>query len=109
MKKFKQIIAGLLCTAGLLGVARLLGARRGELRRGVMFAAWSAEERGLLGSEHFVKQPARPLGGLVAKLNMDMIGRSADGYLAIEGVDSAADFRQLVVQAHDALGLLPAG
>jgi len=92
-------------TAGLVGVARVLGARRGDLRRGVLFAAWSAEEKGLLGSVHYVKHPARPLDDLVAMINMDMIGRSKDGYVAIEGVGSSPVFRDLVVEAHDELHL----
>ncbi len=92
-------------TAGVVAAARLLGARAGELRRGVVFATWSGEEWGLLGSRHYVEHPALPLEDLVAVLNMDMIGRSQDGYLAIEGTGSSAGFGRLVLEAHDALGL----
>ncbi|MBM3985581.1 MAG: M28 family peptidase, partial [Planctomycetes bacterium] len=92
-------------SAGMVAIARLLAGRRHELKRSVLFAAWSAEELGLLGSEHWVRNPTRPLEGLVAKLNLDMIGRSTDGYVAVEGVGSSPGFSDLVVTAHDALGL----
>ncbi|HEX5009802.1 MAG TPA: M28 family peptidase [Planctomycetota bacterium] len=91
-------------TAGLVEVARLLGARRGELRRGVVFAAWSGEELGLLGSRHYAEEPALPLGDLVAVVNRDMIGRSKDGYVAVEGVGTSPGFKELVTSAHDGLG-----
>ncbi len=92
-------------TAGLLGVARLLAARRDGLRRGVVFAAWSGEEWGLLGSRHYANEPELPLADLVAVVNMDMIGRSKDGYLAIEGVGTSPAFPELVTAAHADLGL----
>jgi hypothetical protein len=92
-------------SAGMVAIARLLAGRRDELKRSVLFAAWSAEERGLLGSEHWVRNPTRPTEGLIANLNLDMIGRSTDGYLAVEGVGTSPEFGALVVAAHDALGL----
>jgi hypothetical protein len=92
-------------TAGVVEAAALLGARAGELRRGVVFAAWSGEEWGLLGSRHYVEDPKLPLTDLVAVVNMDMIGRSKDGYLAVEGTGSGEGFGPLVIGAQDELGL----
>jgi len=49
-----------------------------NLTRDIIFALWSAEELGLLGSEHFVNQLAGHEGldkKVAAYLNMDMIGR----------------------------------
>ncbi|MCS7073658.1 MAG: M28 family peptidase, partial [Bacteroidia bacterium] len=40
------------------------------------FIAFSGEEKGLLGSEHFVKFPCVPIEKMVAVLNVDMIGRT---------------------------------
>ena len=91
-------------TAGVVEIARVLGERRDELRRGVVFAAWSGEELGLLGSRHYAEQPALPLAGLVAVVNMDMIGRSKDGYVAVEGVGTSPGFKALVTGAHEGLG-----
>jgi hypothetical protein len=43
--------------------------------RSVLFAAFTAEERGLLGSMHYTERPAAPLKQTVANLNLDMLGR----------------------------------
>jgi len=85
--------------AAMLEVAESLADQRSRgqlrLRRDVLFAAWSGEELGLLGSDHFVKAFAerndatkvdatsnhsprgeRPIyPAIAACLNMDMVGR----------------------------------
>jgi Zn-dependent M28 family amino/carboxypeptidase len=83
-------------TAGVVEIARLLAARRPAPRRSVIFATWSGEEWGLLGSRYFTGHPPVPLDKLTVALNMDMIGRSKDGYVAVEGVGSSAGFPELV-------------
>jgi hypothetical protein len=68
-------------TVGLLEVAEACAgaARAGRRpRRTILFAAWDAEERGLLGAWQFVERPLWPLEKIVAVLNMDMIGRSEE-------------------------------
>jgi Zn-dependent M28 family amino/carboxypeptidase len=44
----------------------------------IIFAAWTAEEKGLLGSEYFVKNFSG-IHRIILNLNFDMIGRSASG------------------------------
>ena len=44
-------------------------------KRSVLFIAYEAEERALLGSAYYVEHPIVPLEKTVANLNMDMIGR----------------------------------
>ena len=44
-------------------------------KRSIMFINFTGEERGLLGSKYFVKNPVAPLANMVANLNIDMIGR----------------------------------
>ena len=64
--------------AGILEIAEAyaLGARIGRRpRRSILFAAWNAEERGLLGAWAYTQQPLAPLEDTVAVINMDMIGR----------------------------------
>lgn len=56
--------------ATLLELARLLKDRR--LDRSVVFAAVTGEEKGLLGSRHFVLFPTVPRQAIVANLNFDM-------------------------------------
>jgi hypothetical protein len=65
-------------TAGVLEIAGAFAeaAARGQRpRRTVVFAFWNAEEKGLLGSSHYVEQPLPSPGRPVVKLNLDMIGR----------------------------------
>jgi len=47
-------------------------------RRTVLFAAWDAEEMGLLGSQYYVGHPRYPLTRTVAMLNLDMVGAGED-------------------------------
>src|SRR5205807_593569 len=47
-------------------------------KRSVMFAAWNAEERGLLGAWAYTEQPLTPLSNVAAVLNMDMVGRNEE-------------------------------
>ena len=48
-------------------------------RRTLLFAFWDAEEAGLLGSKHWVRQPTRPLKDIRLVLNVDMLGRLREG------------------------------
>ncbi|MCL7967334.1 MAG: M28 family peptidase [marine benthic group bacterium] len=85
-------------TAALLTVARDLVSRSDELRRDVWFVAFSLEEKGLLGSSTFVREPT---GGLeveevYAMLNMDMVGRLTDDKLQVLGGGSAEEWDDIV-------------
>ena len=57
-------------TAELLAVARAF-AKAPRPARTVMFAAWTAEEKGLLGAEYYVAHPLAPLATTVAAINLD--------------------------------------
>ncbi len=84
--------------AAVLEAARSLAARRSELRRPVVFVAFSGEERGTLGSTFFVRHP--PAGLAVAKLaamvNLDMVGRLRQQKLTVFGIDTAAEWKDEV-------------
>ena len=85
-------------TAALLEAARVLTARREELGRDVIFVAFTGEENGLLGSSHFTREPppgAAP-DGLVAMLNMDMVGRLRNDRLAVLGGESAEEWESVI-------------
>ena len=87
-------------TAGLLELARLFKGEKEKMRRTVVFIAFGGEEEGLIGSSHYVRQPALPLGQTVAMLNMDMIGRLRGGALHVGGVGTAAELRSMVEEAN---------
>jgi Zn-dependent M28 family amino/carboxypeptidase len=46
-------------------------------KRTVLVIAFTAEEKGLLGSKQYVKRPTVPLKQIVADVNVEMIGRPA--------------------------------
>jgi len=81
-------------TAGVLELAEYLVAH--PLRRSVLVMTFSAEERGLLGSEHLVKSKTLPVDRIDFMLNCDMIGRSEDGYLFVGGLGTAAEFHEML-------------
>ncbi len=85
-------------TAALLEAARSLVEHRAELKRDVVFVAFTAEESGLLGSSELARNPLPGLApdGLVAMLNMDMVGRLRNNRVSILGGDSAEEWGALV-------------
>ena len=91
-------------TAALLEAARLLAGRRDELDRDVVFVAFTGEETGLLGSSHLTREP--PPGtapeGLVAMLNMDMVGRLRNNRVSVLGSESAAEWDAVIEPVCDA-------
>jgi membrane-associated protease RseP (regulator of RpoE activity) len=89
-------------TAALLGLAETL-TRSGAGRRSVVFVAFAAEELGLLGSTHYVGQPAVALERTVTMVNLDSVGRLRDGRLHVMGVDTGQGLRALVEQAGQGL------
>ena len=44
-------------------------------KRSILFAFWDGEEKGLLGSQHWVEHPTVPLTQVPIMINVDMIGR----------------------------------
>jgi hypothetical protein len=100
-------------TAVMLEVARELAMRKKDLRRDVVFVAFSGEESGVLGSAHFVAnwlpappkpkndtEPTLATGRRVhAMLNMDMVGRMRDNRLQVLGTETAGEWPDLVASA----------
>ena len=62
--------------------------------RSILFAAWTAEERGLLGSEHYALNPVYPLDKTVANLTIDILqtaGKAKDVILVGKGQGTLED------------------
>ncbi len=91
-------------TAGLIALARSFAAGP-RPRRSVLFAAFSGEELGLLGSAHYVRHPAVPLEKTVAMINMDMIGRLRGDRLAVIGTGSSPGWPELLSELNREAGL----
>ena len=63
-------------TVAVLELAEAFATNPVRPRRSVAFMTVTGEEKGLLGSEYYVKHPIIPLDKTVADLNIDMIGRT---------------------------------
>ncbi len=82
-------------------LARRLGKRPDPLPRRIVFMAFSGEEKGLLGSRHYVEHPLIPLDKTVMMINFDMVGRlNEKSELTIVGTGSTPGIEEIV----DALG-----
>lgn len=77
--------------------------------RSIIFAFFGAEEQGIVGSKRFVEwmrqeDPCRihlPAGleGIVAMVNLDMVGRMRDNALSVSGTGTSTDFKALAEMA----------
>jgi Zn-dependent M28 family amino/carboxypeptidase len=79
--------------AGLFEIARLFKAAPPP-ERSLVFAFWTAEERGLLGSEAYAQNPVFPVEKTVANLGLDILqtaGRAKDVILVGKGQGSLED------------------
>lgn len=75
--------------AAMLQIAHDL--RNRPISYNVLFMGFSGEERGLLGSNHWVKHSTIPLENVAYMLNMDMVGRldTANNKLSVNGVGTS--------------------
>jgi Tol biopolymer transport system component len=101
--------------AGLLEIAQYLADlhARGQLtgQRDVLFAAWSGEELGLLGSSYFVRTfqhngqtPATLTPYIAAYLNFDMIGRLTT-HVYLQGGGSSSAWPGVIERGNVAVGV----
>ncbi len=91
-------------TASVIEIARAAMADRARFPRTLIFVAFAGEERGLLGSAHYVASPPVSMGETVAMLNLDMIGRSR-GAVDVSGLDNGPIKNDLLAAAQAAGGL----
>jgi hypothetical protein len=85
-------------TAALLELARMFTAQ--PARRSIVFAHFSGEELGLLGSQHFVERAPVAVGDITAMVNFDMIGRLQNDRLIVYGVGTARELPALLDSAN---------
>ncbi len=92
-------------TSALLELARRFAALPEPLPRRIVFIAFSAEERGLVGSRYYVEHPLFPLEKTAAMINFDMIGNVRDNKLLVFGTGTAKAFAPLIEPAAEGTGL----
>ena len=81
--------------SGLLEIVEAFSRLETRPKRSILFAYWDGEEKGLLGSKHWVSQPTLPLDRVRIVLNMDMIGRLRNDAVEIYGGRTSRDLRRL--------------
>lgn len=92
-------------TASVIEIARAAIGDRARFPRTLIFVTFAGEERGLLGSAHYVRSSAPvPIVNTVAMLNLDMVGRSR-GAVDISGLDNGPLKSDLMAAAQTLGGL----
>ncbi|HJS47547.1 MAG TPA: M20/M25/M40 family metallo-hydrolase, partial [Gemmatimonadales bacterium] len=94
-------------TVTVVELARAFAARGARPKRSLVFLTVSGEERGLWGSAYWADHPTLPLEGVVANVNIDMVGRNwPDTIVAIgkEHSDLGATLNRVNAQ-HPELGM----
>lgn len=90
-------------TVALLEIARRCSIPSSSDRRSIIFMAFTGEEWGLKGSQHYVRNPRWSLENTVAMINLDMVGRLSNNELTVYGTGTATQFSEQV----DRLNELP--
>ena len=89
-------------TTAVMELARRFAARKDRTGRSILFMTFSGEERGLLGSRHYVDDPLIPLADTAAMVNLDMVGRlrpdpeSKKEKLIAQGTGTSKEFDTLI-------------
>jgi hypothetical protein len=65
-------------SVGVLNIAKAIAACPVKPKRSIVFALWTGEEEGLLGSRYYAQNPVFPIEKTVGYLNYDMISRPYD-------------------------------
>jgi hypothetical protein len=64
-------------------------------RRSILFAFWDCEERGMVGSRHWVAHATLPFERVKLAITLDMVGRLRKGQLYLLGTRSGYGMRRL--------------
>jgi len=75
--------------AGILELAYLLNGKKAPKYANFLFIAFSAEEKGLLGSKYFTANPTIDLNTVMAMMNYDMIGHMEENAFTVNGVGTS--------------------
>ncbi len=92
-------------TSALLEAAQGLKMLAGAHRRSILIALWDGEEKGLLGSQHWLLEPTVARSRIRCAINLDMVGRLRQNKLEVYGVRTAPDLRRLISMQNGTDGL----
>ncbi len=95
-------------TSAMLEAAEAIAAGP-PTKRSIIVAGWCGEEKGLIGSAFWCKNPTWDITKVVANVNLDMVGRYRDGdddpWFQIEGGVTGTGLEELAHAAAKAEGL----
>ena len=89
-------------STSVMELARRFAAMPKREGRRIVFITFSGEERGLLGSRFYCREPMFPLDKTVAMVNLDMVGRLKEddpnkkGKLIVEGLGTGKGFEKMI-------------
>ena len=83
--------------------------KKERAKRSIIFAFFGAEEQGLIGSKQFLEwmkqDDAKRINlpadkkGIVAMVNLDMVGRMRDGAMSVSGTGTSSQFKTMAEKA----------
>ncbi len=88
--------------AAVLAIAGQLKDR--ERKAPIVFAFWSGEELGLLGSSEFVRSRVLAPNAIAAYVNFDMVGRMKDNKLVLQATGTSSLWPRLLEQTNVPIG-----
>jgi len=91
--------------AALLAIANALEILQTPLQSSIVLVAFTGEEAGLVGSEHFASNPPIPLHNIRGLINLDMISRGEPNTIFLEGAPSAPRINLAITKANKQIGL----
>jgi putative aminopeptidase FrvX len=94
--------------SGMLALAKAMSASSEKPPFNIIFASWTAEEKGEIGSQFFLKMFKKRTGKILICINMDMISRSAPEdstgrQLSIGTLSENENLRKIAVDANKTL------
>ncbi len=90
----------------MLEIARIIRESGLTPRRTMVFAAWTGEEAGLIGSNYFAANPPFALKRIVSNLEFDMVGQGKPGCFVTTGAASYPDHHLHIDTSAADLGIL---
>jgi len=75
----------------MLEIAQKLASEPKKIKRSIVFVAFGAEEKGLIGSQRFVDSALIPIENIKAMINLDMVGRLRNRELEVHGAKTSLE------------------
>ncbi len=92
--------------AAIIELAEFFSYGKNKPSKNIIFVTFGAEEKGILGSRHFVENPPVDLKKISLMVNIDMLGRmKKDSGLQVGGVGTFNDSKEIITSINDNYGL----